>query len=347
MKSLLKFNNILALAMLSILLTPAYAFARDNILKFAVIPQGIGNDFFHEVKAGCEQAASDLGGVQCLYGGPEEADVRAQSQHINQLIAQGVDGIAVSVINSDHLAKNTGLKAQKNKIPLITFNSDFDEKTQSTYNNIRQSYIGTNNFKFGWELGKLTRQLRPEGGKVCLISGHKSSPALQNRIDGVRAALAGISDPSVTITTLEGQNGWSEYSRCPFYSNDLSQRALTQLLHVFKKNEIDPLAVDTVIAVGAWPQQDEEAYREAIVPYKETLKSQKIIVVIGDAMTQQVRLLKENLAHTNIGQNPYQMGYQAITLLNRLAQGQPVPRIIYTPMIQCLPDREPVCREQK
>ncbi len=178
-----------------------------------------------------------------------------------------------------------------------------------------------------------------------MISGHKSSPALERRVAGVRASLADISDSSITLTKLEGQNGWTEYSRCPFYSNDLPHRALTQLLHVLDKNKLAPNIVDTVVSVGAWPQQNESAYQTAVTPYKEALASKKIVVVMGDAMKQQVRLLEDNLAHANVGQNPYQMGYQAIVMLKRLVEGKSVPDIIYTPMIKCLPNQKPLCGE--
>lgn len=321
---------------------PVYS---DELLKFAVVPQGVGNEFFEDVKKGCEQAASDLGGVECHYGGPDKADVRAQSQYINSLIKQGIDGVAVSVIDSNYLASEIFKNVKESNIPFISFNSGFEAEALISNPNLSRSYVGTNNFQFGWELGMLVREFRPTGGRLCLISGHKQSPALQNRMSGVRAALMGMPALKVIIDPLAGENGWTEYSRCPFYSNDLPNRALTQLIHVLKKNEHEPQQVDTAIVVGAWPQQDEEAYREALISYKETLATKKMVIVIGDSMEQQIRLLHEKLAHANIGQNPYQMGYQSIVQLKNLAKGRSVPNLVYTPMIKCLPDREPVCSE--
>jgi len=101
--------------------------------------------------------------------------------------------------------------------------------------------------------------------------------------------------------------------------------------------------IDTIVAVGAWPQQNENAYRKSLEPYKDVLDRKQVVIVMGDAMIRQRRLLSENLAHANVGQNPFQMGYVAIELLHKLVQGKQVPEIVHTPLIKCIPDREQLC----
>jgi len=338
-------NQLPLIMVIAIFTLPLDVSSSEEKLRFAVVPKGVGNEFFLDAKKGCEKAAADLVGVECLYDGSEKSDARAQSGYVKRLIEEGVDGIAIAVIHSEILATRGIQKARESKIPVITFDSDFTEKVRIANPELRSSYVGTDNFQFGWELGEITRQLKPEGGKLCLISGHQSGAGLQKRVNGVRAALAGIKDTSRTIKRLDGQNGWTEYFRCPFYSNELPDRALSQLLFVLQKNKLEPDLVDTIISVGAWPQQNEGAYRKALEPYKEALDQKQVVVIMGDAMILQRRLLSENLAHANIGQNPFQMGYVAIELLYKLVQGKQVPEIVHTPLIRCLPDRKHLCSE--
>ncbi|MDN3612734.1 hypothetical protein QWZ16_24525 [Vibrio ostreicida] len=58
-------------------------------------------------------------------------------------------------------------------------------------------------------------------------------------------------------------------------------------------------------------------------------------MIIADTADQQLVYLGEHLAHANVGQNPYEMGKQAILTLHKLVNGQPVEEMTYIPMTQC------------
>ena len=53
--------------------------------------------------------------------------------------------------------------------------------------------------------------------------------------------------------------------------------------------------------------------------------------------------LKDNLAHGNVGQNPYEMGKQAILTLYKLVNKQAVEEVMYIPMTYCTPDNYQSC----
>lgn len=79
---------------------------------FAVVPKFYGT-FFDQSKYGCVAAANQLQGVDCIYRGPEKADVRVQDKIIKQLISDGVDGIAIAVTQSEFLAGSSVELAKK------------------------------------------------------------------------------------------------------------------------------------------------------------------------------------------------------------------------------------------
>ena len=58
---------------------------------------------------------------------------------------------------------------------------------------LRVTFIGTDNYQFGAKLAELTKQLKPQGGTVCIQSGAPASLNLDDRIRGIRDTLAGAS----------------------------------------------------------------------------------------------------------------------------------------------------------
>ncbi|MGK0373223.1 MAG: ribose transport system substrate-binding protein, partial [Glaciecola sp.] len=88
-------------------------------LKLAVVPK-FNSVFFEQSKAGCIDAAAQIKGVKCIYRGPDISNVRMQDQVINQLIDEGVDGIAVAVTQSKYLVNNSLKRAKEAGIPIIT-----------------------------------------------------------------------------------------------------------------------------------------------------------------------------------------------------------------------------------
>ena len=292
-------------------------------LRFAMVPKSMNESFFEPVGRGCRDAAQALGDAQCLFRGPQSADPRLQDDIISNLVDEGVDGIAVSVINSQFLQTHSIAKARKAGIPVVTFDSDFSMAVLLRDPHIREAYIGTDNYKLGRELGMTARHLRPEGGVFCIISGHKTAPGLQLRMRGVLAALASTPGPV-----------WVEYDRCPLYSHDDPDKALEQLTYIMDISRKTDLSVDTLIVLGDWPQQDERKYREAMLERQDVLANQSIVIVGTDE--GQLDMLSSGFTHANVGQSPYSMGKTAVETLYDLVTGKSVPDVITTPIKRCV-----------
>jgi ribose transport system substrate-binding protein len=329
-------KNILRLTIAFLILTALPVNAKN--LKFAVVPKYYSL-FFDESGNGCKDLAAQIEGVECIYRGPEKGDVRLQDKIIEQLINEGVDGIAVAVTESNFLARSSLQKARNAGIPVVTYDSDFDEPTLEKYGDLRLAYIGTDNFELGRALGQQLKKLRPEGGTLLIQTGRPDSPNLNLRIMGLRSALSGKTYQDSPGKILQNDSGWTEV-RSPIPNYDNINRSVKQLESVLR---VKPNRVDAFVAVGGWPQNNEGQYRKMIEPFQDKLDNKEIVLVISDASDIQLRMLGDHLAHVNIGQSPYEMGRQIISTLLKIVEKQNYEKVIYTPLRYCTPVNYVTC----
>lgn len=279
------------------------AIAQDNY-TFAVVPKAMNNPFFDLARDGCEARAAELGNVTCLYIGPVEHEATTQAQIIEDLITQGVDGLAISV--SDIAAATTVIdRATAAGIAVITFDSDAPDST-------RTAYVGTDNKLFGEDLGKLLLQMAPDGGTYGMISGGAAAPNLALRVDGVREALAG--------------SNWTEVPGSPTFSNDDIALAVQQMGDLKTANP----DIKAIVPVGGWPMFAPDGWKNFVDQYKADVDSGALALVVADTLPQQLQLLKEGYAHGLVGQRPYEMGQKAMDTLLAIKNGETVDEIIYT-----------------
>jgi ribose transport system substrate-binding protein len=99
---------------------------------------------------------------------------------LENLVSQGYNGIAVSVIAPNDQTQAINRAAKKTNI--ITFDSD--SPTSS-----RILYIGTNNFEAGQTLGREIAKLLPKGGKMAVFVGTLAADNAAQRLAGIEAAV--------------------------------------------------------------------------------------------------------------------------------------------------------------
>ena len=299
---------------------------------FAVVVKTVNDVFSAPIKDGCEAAAKELGDT-CYYVGPSVVDEGQQIQVLNDVISRGVDGIAVSAANPKSMART--LERLKNRdIPIVTFDADLLPEDYK----LRSTFIGTDNYQFGVELAKKVVELKPKGGSVCIQSGTAGSLNLDQRVQGIRDTLGGASKAG-SIGRLVGQNGWTEPNGCPVYNNDNVSLAAQQLNDVLTANP----KLNAFIAVGGWAQYAPSAYRAAVTRVKARVDSKDLVISMGDAFPPQMPLLRDGLSDYQVGQSPYQMGYQAIKALDALSKGKTVPPVIVTGFVKCTPNMADTC----
>ena len=96
--------------------------AGQEPLKLVLLVKSLGNGFFEACADGGKEAAKELGNVESIYMGPSSSTAEGQIEIIETLIAQKVDGIAISANDRDALIPVTK-KAMKAGIQVISFDS--------------------------------------------------------------------------------------------------------------------------------------------------------------------------------------------------------------------------------
>ncbi len=71
--------------------------------EVVILVKSMGNGFFDACFEGSKQAAEELGNVTTTYMGPVQTTAEGQIEIIETLIAQRVDGIAISANDADAL----------------------------------------------------------------------------------------------------------------------------------------------------------------------------------------------------------------------------------------------------
>ncbi len=90
-------------------------------MTIALVPKNLGNPYFDTANNGAQEAADELG-IEVMYQGSSTPDATEQIQLLNSLIAQGVDGLAISANDADALVP-TGQDAMTQGIPVVTWDS--------------------------------------------------------------------------------------------------------------------------------------------------------------------------------------------------------------------------------
>jgi ribose transport system substrate-binding protein len=280
---------------------PLSAGAADK--TFVLLAKTLHNPFYDPAKEGCMVAAQEIGGIECVFMGPDSHDEAAQLQMMQDLVSRGVDGISVAPSNATAMAKFID-QAIEAGIPVVTFDSDSPDSK-------RASYIGTSNYEMGKELALMLKEYKPDGGTYAIISGGPDADNLNERIDGVRETLG---------------DAYTEVDGSPYFSHDdfaLSVQLMEDALTAHPD-------IDAIIPVGGWPHYAPQAYRQLIDQHIDRVKSGDLVLPVADTQEIQFVLLKEGYAHGLVGQRPYEMGYTSVYVLNDLTEGKEVEDPIYT-----------------
>jgi len=301
----------------------------------AIVVKGLDNPFFEQINLGCqkwmsENADSDY---ECLYTGPaSSADEAGEVQIVEDLFNRpDVKAIAISPSNAP--AMGNLIRRVAPSIPVMTIDADLIEADRD----LRQTYLGTDNYEMGVLMAKHAMELKPDGGTVCLQLGNVAADNINARAAGFRDTIAGE-----TVDRLNDTNGWTEIEGCPVFTNDQVDLANQQMQDVFTANP----DLDAFILIGGWAQFAPQAYVQGTDQVMDKLKSGDLIIVAGDTLPPQMDALKDGRSAVQVGQRPFEMGYKAPDVMIQLINGESVDDPLYTGLDECTQDNADSCLAQ-
>ena len=306
-------------------------------LTFALVPKNMNNPFFDQARDGCKKAETEAAGkFKCEYIGPgEHGGGEEQVQVVLDLIAKGVDGIAVSPSNAAAMGKALE-KAKEANIPVLTWDSDLLDKDKG----LRIAYVGTKNYDIGVNLAKLAQEIKPKGGSICIQSGGAAAANHNERMQGIRDTLAGAKSAAAPGDRLTGQNGWTEVDGCPLYTDDDFPRSVQQMEDILGKYP----DLDAFIPTGGFPQFIPQAYAKVAEKHKARIDSGELALVVADTLPVQMDLMKKGLSLGQVGQRPFEMGYETMGFLYEIVTEKKNPADpTYTGLDVCTPKNADTC----
>ena len=217
---------------------------------------------------------------------PQDGQAATQKQILDDLVADGVKGIAVSP--KDPANQTADLSAIADKTLLITQDSDAPDSK-------RACYIGTDNIAAGKMAGEEVKKALPNGGKIMVFVGAKDAQNAKERYEGLQEALKGSKVTIIDIRT------------------DDTDRARA------KQNVSDAITANADLAgcVGLW-SYNTPAIVSAI---KDAKKEGKIAIVGFDEEADTLAGIKDGTVFSTIVQQPYEFGFQSVKLMAKVLEG--------------------------
>jgi ribose transport system substrate-binding protein len=182
--------------------------------------------------------------------------------------------------------------------------------------------------------------IKPNGGTICIQSGGAAAANHNERMQGIRDTLAGVSGTQPPGTRLTGQNGWTEADGCPLYTDDDFPRAVQQMEDILAKLP----NLDAFVPTGGFPQFVPDAYRNVASKHKDRIASKALALVVADTLPVQMDLMKEGLSLGQVGQRPFEMGYKTMYFLKDIVADKKMPADpTFTGLDVCTPETAATC----
>lgn len=270
-------------------------------IKLAFVTNN-ASDFWTIARKGVEQADTDLANVTVEFKIPADGTAAEQKRIIDDLLAKGIDGIAISPVDPDNqvqLINDTSKQAL-----VLTQDSDAPKSD-------RTCYIGTDNRAAGHQAGDMIKEVLPQGGKIMVFVGKSDARNAAERLQGIKDAIQGTNIQIIDVRT------------------DDTDRVRA------KSNAADTLVKypDVACLVGLWSYNG-PAILNAV---KDAGKVGQVKIVAFDEEDETLAGVKDGAIYGTIVQQPYEFGNQSVKLMAQILGGDksgiPASKQIFVPTL--------------
>ncbi|HEY7912960.1 MAG TPA: sugar-binding protein [Blastocatellia bacterium] len=274
----MRLNRFVALACVGLLLTVACA-KNGGTKKLAFVTNNAA-DFWTIARKGCEKADAELADIAVEFRIPADGTAAEQKRIVDDLLAKGIDGIAISPVDPDNQTQMINDIARQT----LVFTQDSD-----ALNSNRTCYIGTDNVAAGRQAAALIKEALPQGGKIMIFVGKLDARNAQERLQGIRESLQGSNIQIIDVRT------------------DDTDRVRA------KSNVADTLVLypDVAGLVGLWGYNG-PAILNAV---RDAGKTGQVKIVCFDEEDETLAGVKDGAIYGTVVQQPYEFGYQSMKMM--------------------------------
>ena len=244
------------------------------------------SDFWAIARKGTEKAATDIPGIEVEFRINSDGTAAEQQRVVEDLLAKGIDGIAISPIDPQN--QSPMLNRAASQALVVTQDSDAP-------NSNRACYIGTDNVAAGRQAGELIKEVLPQGGKIVVFVGSLDAANAQQRFQGIKEVLQGSNIEILDVRTDNGER----------------VRA--------KSNAADTLVKtpDINCLVGLWSYNG-PAILGAV---KEAGKTGQVKIVAFDEEDETLGGIKEGAIYATVVQQPFEFGFKSMEVMAKILSG--------------------------
>ena len=275
-------------------LLPLAAMAASK--TFVMVPKGV-HPYYEPCYEGFKDAAKKYGFTVDKVD-PQKFELPMQVKVIEDLIAQHVDGIAISALDDAGLVPVIN-EATKAGIKVITFDAPAPSSAAL-------EYIGTDNKSAGFAAGKKMAELMPQGGKLVILQGGLGAANLNLRTQGFKEAMAKFNKKVQVVEVVDVAGDFS-----------VATNKTEALLQTYP----DLKAIFAVSAEGA---------PAASQVLKQQGKSGKILLAGFDDLKDTLEGIRSNTVSFCLVQKTYKMGWLSIEALRDACAGKTLPKVTDT-----------------
>ena len=242
-------------------------------------------DFWTIARKGVEKAGAEMPDVTIEFR-LGDGTAAEQKRIVDDLLAKGVSGIAISPVDPVNQVTMLNDVAQR----AVVFTQDSDAP-----NSNRACYVGTDNVAAGRQAGELITSALPQGGKIALFVGKLDAKNAQERLQGIKEAIAGTKIEILDVRT-----------------DDTDQ--------VRAKANVSEMLVghpEVAALVGLWSYNG-PAILNAV---KDAGRIGRVKIIAFDEDDETLTGVKSGAITGTVVQQPYQFGYQSMTLLAKVVKG--------------------------
>lgn len=251
---------------------------------------------------GAAVGAEDFG-LDLEFFAPHEMSVELQKSKLEDLLARGVAGIAISPVNPENMVEFIDEACSRTHV--ITHDSDAPTTA-------RRCFVGCDNYAAGRACGELVKEALPDGGTVMIFIGNLEQDNAKKRRQGVIDELLDRAPDPTRFDPIDEPIAGERFTI-------LNTRTDGGKKDQAKANAEDTLArypdIDGMVGLFAYnPPACLEALRAA-----DKIGDVQLIGFDEDRTT--VRAILADEIWGTVSQNPYAYGYESMRVLAGLIGG--------------------------
>jgi len=289
-------RKIILLVIVMVFLSSIIVFAGGSAEKgakkelyFACVYKGV-HPWFNPGGEGFKDAAKAIGGIKTRVAAPTEWSGEAQSKLVEDLITEGVDGIAISVFDIVALTPTIN-RAIEAGIPVITWDSDAPKSK-------RIMFIGTDNPAAGKLEGETFVKLCGGKANYVIFVPDLVSPNIKQRVKAIREVVKNYPDIKEVMSEQSTEYGM--------------EKALASAENILA-------AFPNLTAVVDVAMEGAAAFYKTLKERGE--KPGKILILGWTTLPDNLAGVKDGYITASLRQNPYAMGYLSCYALKWAIEG--------------------------